>query len=71
MKFKDNPFLLFRQSHRYFSPHGMAVPRNTLSTMRREIPHTQGQLLLNDTSNMKLTINECRQILADLTAAKI
>lgn len=46
------------------------VAGNLSKIMEREIPHTQRLLLLNDTSNLKLTINECRQILAGVTAAK-
>lgn len=82
MKLKDNPYCDFCLDktigtflHMVWQcPNVHRFWENVASTLsniiERQLPHTERLLLLNDTANLKLSINERRQIIAGLTAAK-
>lgn len=82
MKLKDNPFCDFCSGNAigtflhmvWECPEVYSLWKNICDIlsiiMEREIPHKQRLFLLNDTSNLKLSFAECRQIFPGFTAAK-
>lgn len=82
MKLKDNPYCEHCTDNTigtflhmvWKCPEVNSFWQNVATTLSnilgRVIPHTPRLLLLNDTSNINLTVNDHRVLLAGLTAAK-